>query len=169
MAIAHENCAVPTTTEDVGDDRHSGPPAMENPNSGGPIRVTQDVEEVEPQVLDDVIYQLERIAEDSSSDELFDSIVGHTWDQGRLLFNIRWKTDETSLVPFDDVHRDYPSETAEYILANKVGTSSGNYTGGRYTRWARQYTRQYPVIVRRLVRMASGVPTVPIDNNHHYR
>ena len=165
VAIAHENCAVPTTTEAVGDDRHSGPPAMENPNSGGPISDMQDVEEVEPQVLDDVIYQLERIAEDSSSDELFDSIVGHTWDQGRLLFNIRWKTDGTSLVPFDDVHRDYPSETAEYILANKVGTSSGNYTGGRYTRWARQYTRQYPVIVRRLVRMASGVPTVPIDNN----
>jgi hypothetical protein len=165
VAIANENCAVTTTTEDVGDDRHPGYPAMENPNSDGPISVTQDVDDVEPQIIDDVIHQLERIAENSLSDDLFDSIVGHTWDQGRLMFKLRWKTDETSLAPFDDVHRDYPSETAEYILANKVGTSSGNYTGGRYTRWARQYTRQCPVIVRRLVRMASGVSTVPTFDN----
>ena len=165
VAIAHKNCAVTTTTDDVGDDQHLGSTLMETPNSSGPIRVTQDVEDMEPQVLDDVVHQLERIAEDSQSDELFDSIVGHTWDQGRLMLKLRWKTDETSLAPFDEAHRDYPYETAEYILANKVGTPSGNYTGGRYTRWARQYSRQYPVIVRRLVRLASGVPTVLTGDN----
>jgi hypothetical protein len=69
------------------------------------------------------------------------------------------------MAPFDDVHRDYPRETADYILTNKVGTPNRNYTGGRYSRWARQYSRQYPVIVRRLVRMASGVHTVPTGNN----
>jgi hypothetical protein len=45
VEIAHANCAVTTTTEDIGDDRYPGPPVMGNPDSSSPIRVTQDVEE----------------------------------------------------------------------------------------------------------------------------
>ena len=163
---APNDSVVNTTTKNSSDDYGSGVP------NGGPGRfgshpITQEDEEdvVEPQLLDDVMHQLSRVAEDSSNDEQFDSIVGHKWDKGNLLLTLRWKTDETSDVPFDEVHHDYPTETADYIIQNRIGTSNGRYSGGRYTRWARQFTRQYPRMVRRLVSMASGVAMSLSDND----
>jgi hypothetical protein len=59
--------------------------------------------------------------------ELFDSICGHGWDNGVLMLRIKWKTDEESVMAFTMVKQDYPYETAEYILQNKVGTSEHKY------------------------------------------
>jgi hypothetical protein len=55
---------------------------------------------------------------------MFDSICGHSWDNRVLMLRIKWKTDEDSVMAFTMVkEQDYPYETAEYILQNKVGTS----------------------------------------------
>jgi hypothetical protein len=55
------------------------------------------------------------------------------------MLRIKWKTDEESVMAFTMVKREYPYESAEYILQNKVGTSEHKYATGRYTRWARAY------------------------------
>jgi hypothetical protein len=118
--------------------------------------VTQD-ENVSPDVLDCVAHQLSRTAEDSTDDELFTAIEGHEWVDGVLRFRVRWTTDEISEVPFTLMQRDYPSETASYILTSKVRPDGSRFTSGRHTRWARQYTRLFNKIVRRLVRLSDGV------------
>ena len=82
---------------------------------------------------------------------------GHSWRDGRvLMINVRWKTDEVSTLPFTTVKNDYPREVADYVLKHKLGSSSGRYTGGRYTRWARQFNRNYDRIVRRMFRLVDG-------------
>jgi hypothetical protein len=115
--------------------------------------VTQDDQDVEPATLDEIAHQLTRIAEDSSGDELFDSIQGHEWDQGVLQILVRWVTGDQSAIPFSTCKRDYPRETADYLLRHKVGSSNGRHTSGRYTRWARQFSRNYSRILRRLIRL----------------
>ena len=57
---------------------------------------------------------------------------------------------------FTMVKRDYPYETAEYILQNKVGTSEHKYVTGRYTRWARAYMRQCKQTLHRIIRLFGG-------------
>jgi hypothetical protein len=118
-------------------------------------QITQD-EELEPPICEDVVHQLERVAEDTSSDELFDRIDGHTWQDGLLMFQIRWKTDETSMLPFLTVKRDFPSKAATYVLEHKLGSGDGRYIGGCCTRWARRYNRAFSKIVRRLLRNSGG-------------
>ena len=85
-------------------------------------------------------------------DELFYKLDGHQWKDGVLFLTVLWKTGETSCLTFSKVKRDFPSETAAYVLHNKLGCGDGNYIGGRYTRWARQFTRQFSRIVRRILR-----------------
>ncbi|KAI2510964.1 Reverse transcriptase (RNA-dependent DNA polymerase) [Fragilaria crotonensis] len=157
--------AVATPTDHTGDDRVDV--AVNLPGSGffeGSV-VTQD-EELTPAILDNVSHQLSRVAEDRDSDEMFDSIRSHEWRDGVLMMEAQWKTDETSFVLFSQVQRDYPSETARYILANKVGNSGGRYSGGRYTRWARNYQRQFNRVLRRILRCADGVLTPGNDGRH---
>ncbi|KAI2489420.1 hypothetical protein MHU86_25171 [Fragilaria crotonensis] len=128
----------------------------DDPGHGGDVRqITQD-EDLDPPVFDDIAHQFERIAADSDPDELFDRIDGHEWQNGLLMFRIRWKTDEISILPFSTVKRDFLSETACYVLEHKLGNDSGRYTGGRYTRWARQFNRNFSKIVRRIMRDAGG-------------
>lgn len=100
---------------------------------------------------------MEPVAEDSAIDDSFDSIDGHTWKDGVLMFNVRWMTDgDISSLPFSVVKRDFPSETAKYILTHRIANSTESYsTGGRYTRWARQFERQLRRIMRRLVVFSS--------------
>jgi hypothetical protein len=108
---------------------------IEDPESGNGLvrQITQD-EDVDPSVLDEITHQMNRVADDSENDELFDSITGHEWKSGVLLFKVTWKTDESSLLPFATVKRDYPCETAAYILKDKVGSGvDARYTGGRYS------------------------------------
>ncbi len=120
--------------------------------SGGDFRpVTQD-EDAEPPIFDEVHHQLSRVAADSSDDELFDKLDGHQWKDGVLFLTVLWKTGKTSCLTFSKVKRNLPSETAAYVLHNKLGCSDGKYLGGRYTRWARQFTRQFSRIVRRILR-----------------
>jgi hypothetical protein len=60
-------------------------------------------------------------------------------------------------VPFTLMQRDYPCKTALYILDSKVSPAGSRFTNGRYTRWARQYTRQVNRIIQRLIRLNDGV------------
>lgn len=52
------------------------------------------------------------VADKSSDDVLFDRIAGHEWKSGVLMFQVAWKTDEYSWLPFSIVKRDFPLETA---------------------------------------------------------
>ena len=108
------------------------------------------------QIFADITHQFERVAENSSTDDMFDQIDGHSWRDGVLMIQVRWKTDVVSTLPFKTVKNDYPREVADYVLKHKLGSSSGRYTGGRYTRWARQFNRNYDRIVRRLFRLVDG-------------
>ena len=118
-------------------------------------QITQDGD-LDPQVFADITHQFERVAENSSTDDTFDQIDGHSWRDGVLMIKVRWKTDEVSTLPFTTVKNDYPREVADYVLKHKLGSSSGRYTGGRYTRWARQFNRNYDRIVRRMFRLVDG-------------
>ena len=130
-----------------------------NVNENG-VTVTQD-EDTEPSVHDSIAQQLTRTAEGSTDDELFAGIENHEWCDGVLQFHVRWATDEVSKVPFALMQRDYPSDTASYILQNKVSPTGSRFTSGRYTRWARTYTRQFNKVVRGLVRLSVGVAAAP--------
>jgi hypothetical protein len=66
---------------------------------------------------------------------------------------VRWVTGDQSAIPFSTCKRDYPRETADYLLRHKVGSSNGRHTSGRYTPWARQFSRKYSPILRRLIRL----------------
>lgn len=156
--------AVATPTDRTGDDRADVDEHLPGPVFEGSL-VTQD-EELTPAILDNVSHQLSRVAEDRDTDEMFDLIRSHDWRDGVLMMEVQWKTDETSFVPFSQVQRDYPSETARYILANKVGNSGGRYSGGRYTRWARNYQRQFNRVLRRILRCSDGVLTPGNDGRH---
>jgi hypothetical protein len=149
-------------TGPIGDDGRADD-SSQNPDTADGIRHVTQEEEPVPAVLEDVVHQLTRVADDSVNDELFDGFAGHTWDNGVLMFRVRWKTEEESLLPFTLVQRDYPSETAAYVLKHKVGSSAGRHTGGRFTRWARQYQRHYSRVVRRLFRQDDG-DYVPISS-----
>jgi hypothetical protein len=128
----------------------------DGPGPGDGVRqITQD-KDLEPPIFDDIAHQFKRITENSEPDELFDRIEEHVWQDGLLMFRIRWKTNEFSLLPFSTVKRDFPSETTSYVLKLKLGNDSGRYIGGRYTRWARQFNRNLSKIVRRILRVSGG-------------
>lgn len=147
---------VNTITAHPDDDRSVVGDTHTDGDNGGVV-VTQD-EDISPNVLDDITHHLSRIADDSSDDEPFSGIEGHEWHDGALQFRVKWATGEFSTVPFTLMQRDYyPSETALYILDNKVSPTGSRFTNGRYTRWARQYTRQVNRIIRRLIRLNDGV------------
>ena len=139
--------------------------SLQSPSDGerGVPQITQD-EDPQPEILDAVSHQLQRVAESSMDDGHFDSIIGHEWQDGILLFCVKWRTDETSLLPFSVVKRDFLMETAKYILANRIAQTESYSTGGRYTRWARQFTRQLNRIVRRILRHSNGV--LNADSRH---
>ncbi len=146
---------VNTITAHPDDDRSVVGTTHTNGDNGGVV-VTQD-EDISPSVLDDITHHLSQIADDSTDDESFSGIEGHEWHDGVLTFRVKWATGDFSTVPFTLLKRDYPSETALYILENKVSPTGSRFTNGRYTRWARQYTRQVNRIIRRLIRLNDGV------------
>jgi hypothetical protein len=73
-----------------------------------------------------------------------------------LMLRIKWKTDEESVMAFTMVKQDYPYETADYILQNKVGTSEHKYATGCYTRWACAYMWQCKQTLRHIIRLSGG-------------
>ncbi len=150
-------CSIAATSfaDSTNDDSPNDPRVDPIAGDSIPPTVTQE-QEIIPEILEEVTHQLTRIAEDSTDDELFDSIEGHTWDQELLMFQLRWKTGEMSAVPFSTCKRDYPRETAAYVLRHKLGSPTGRYSSGRYTRWARQFTRNLSKILRRLLRRPDG-------------
>jgi hypothetical protein len=80
-----------------------------------------------------------------------------------LMLRIKWKTDEESVMALTMVKWDYPYETAEYILQNKVGTSEHKYATGRYTGWAHAYMWQCKQTLHRIIWL-SGVDIVWEDD-----
>ena len=145
------------------DDGLMDDPPADPESADGLCHVTQD-EELDSPISDEVAQQFSIVADDSDNDEQFDGIDGHEWNDGALMFRVRWKTDEVSTLPFNLVKRDFPRETATYVLKNKIGSSGGKHTaGGRYTRWARQFQRQYSRVIRRILRDADGVHSLQPD------
>jgi hypothetical protein len=74
--------------------------------------------------------------------------VVHQWDDGTLILELRWKTNESSFVPFNVAKVDHPHDVATYILRNKVGLGDGRYQTGRYTRWTRSLNRNINKVIR---------------------
>jgi hypothetical protein len=72
------------------------------------------------------------------------------------MLRIKWKTDEESAKAFTMVKQDYPYETTEYILQNKVGTSEHKYATSHYTQWARAYMQQCKQTLHRIIRLSGG-------------
>ena len=68
----------------------------DRPGPGDYVRqITQD-DDLDFPVSDEIAHQLERIAEDSTTNEIFDRVEGHMWNDGLLMFRIHWKTDKIS-------------------------------------------------------------------------
>lgn len=147
--------AVNTNSVHLGDDSDDVGGTSHGVGAMNGAVVSQD-EDVTPDVLEEVTHQMTRMAEDTKSDELFTRIESHVWEDGILVFRVRWKTDEVTSIPFTLMQRDYPSETAAYILENKVSSNGGRFTSGRFSRWARAYLRHYNKVVRRLLRLSDG-------------
>ena len=70
------------------------------------------------------MHQLTRLADDREDDEGFIKIEEHMWLNGELKFGVRLVTSDKEFSPFKLMKRDYPSETADYILKNKVGRAT---------------------------------------------
>ena len=140
------------TPEDVDD----GPQSSDTPPTGVSPSDLDPQDHIESDVFEDATQHFESLSGDEDPNDLFDKIVGHSWDNGILLLELAWTTGESSSLPFTIVKHDYPLPTAHYILHVGVGTADGRYSLGRYTRWARGLIRQVNHTVRRLCRMASG-------------
>jgi hypothetical protein len=126
------------------DDQHDDDPVgriVNDPSVATPLLVTQECND-NIDVTKEVTHHIETHYSDDNDFEMFDSICGHDWDKGILMLTLKWSADETSTLPFSTVKRDYPFETAQYILKHNVGTSDGRYSLGQYTRWAHIYVQQ---------------------------
>lgn len=177
MFLMYQNANPANSISDV--QRHWEPPsasalpaavATADPADNGPVGVTDDDsgaegvvhpitqdEDMDDHVFAKVSHQLENVAEDSFTEELFDRIDRHKWHEGQLMLQIQWKTNKISVLLFLLVKRDFPSVVAtSYILEHKVGSKSGRYTGGCYTRLARQYNRAFQRVVCRLLQCQFG-------------
>ena len=144
--------AVPTVdskNDGLVDDRPTSPIGLGS--SGGFRQIIHDKDAKIP-VLVDVDHQLSRVTADLTDDEQFEKLDSQIWKDGVLFFIVRWKTDETSCLPFSRLKLVFSKETANYVLKHKLGCADRRYLGGRYTRWAHQFTRQYTKVVRRLLR-----------------
>jgi hypothetical protein len=129
VLIIVDTVMMPTNGDQDGDDQSGG---GNSSSTASLVPVTQD--DSDNIVITDKVVQ--HIKEHYSNDpecELFNSICGHGWDNGVLMLRIKWKTDEESVMALTMVKQDYPYETAEYILQNKVGTSEHKYATGSYT------------------------------------
>jgi hypothetical protein len=129
VLIIVDTVMMPTTGDQDGDDQSGG---GNSSSTASLVPVTQDNSD-NTEITDEVSQHIEDRYSDDPECELFDSICGHGWDNGVLMLRIKWKTDEESVMAFTMVKQDYPYETAEYILQNKVGTSEHKYATGRYT------------------------------------
>jgi hypothetical protein len=129
VPIIVDTVMTPTTGDQDGDDQSGG---GNSSSTASPVPLTQDDSD-NIEITDEVAQHIEDRYSDDPECELFDLICGHGWDNGVLMLRIKWKTDEESVMAFTMVKRDYPYETAEYILQNKVGTSEHKYATGRYT------------------------------------
>ena len=103
--------AATSTADSTNDDLTNDPNV--DPIPGDDFNVVTQDQGIEPEVLDEITHQLNRVAEDSAEDGLFDSIEGHDWEKGILTFRVKWKTGETSTAQFSMAKRDY---TADYVL-----------------------------------------------------
>lgn len=79
---------------------------------------SHDKDNSESQLLKDVTHQLNQATENSSDDVLFVGIDKQEWQDGYLVFHVRWKKDETSShLVTRTVIQDFPLEMTQYILA----------------------------------------------------
>jgi hypothetical protein len=101
-------------------------------STASPVSVTKD-DSYNIDITDKVVQHIKEHYSNDPKYELFDLICGHSWDNRVMMLRFKWKTNAESVIAFTMVKRDYPYETAEYILQNKVGTSEYKYMTGHYT------------------------------------
>ena len=103
---------------------------------------------------DSVDTHLHNLAGDVDDEvELFDSIVGHEFRDGKLFLQVLWKTNEMSWVSFLDCKEDLPYETAQYIVSNVRGGPPGTtFSSGSHNRWARTFMKKTNRVLRRFLR-----------------
>jgi hypothetical protein len=83
---------MPTTGDQDGDDQSGG---GNSSSTASPVPVTQaDHDNID--ITDEVAQHIKERYSDDPGCELFDSICGHSWDNGVLMLRIKWKTDEES-------------------------------------------------------------------------
>jgi hypothetical protein len=101
----------------------------------------------------------DRICQQLANDESFSiEIEGYEWQDGDLLFWVRWTTNGLSMAPITLMQRDYPRQTALYILDKKVRFPGSCFTNGEVLYLVGQkYTCQISGIVRCLLRRTDGV------------
>jgi hypothetical protein len=144
------------STGDQHDDHHVGG-VNDDVSAAAAVLVTQDDDDdMDITVSDEVAHHIETHYSNDRDDDMFDSICGHSWDSGVLMLEMKWSTDETSALPFSIVKRDYPFETANYIIKHKVGTSDGQYSLGHYSHWAQSYIHQNNRALCRLLHLSGG-------------
>ena len=51
--------------------------------------------------------------------------------------------------------RDYPSETANYLLNNNVGRATSKKRKNRYVSWATDFQRGTKQVIRRVIRLST--------------
>lgn len=100
--------------------------------------------------LDDVIFQLESTAYDDGKEDLFEAIIDHKFVEGELQLVVKWRTGETSEIPFSLMRTDHPYDTAVYIRDKRIGTADGKYSSGTYQRWSRTVLRNIRRVLRRI-------------------
>ena len=104
-------------------------------------------------IPEDIDTEVERTVVEHSDDEHFAKNCRHEWDRGCLMFGLLWKTGVVNMAPFSLIKTDYPSETGEYIMANKIGSSVNGKNTGRYLNWAQSFQMSFKQVVRRMIRL----------------
>ena len=124
---------VPVTQEEAEDDSDS-----ESVHSAD---ADLDDHQVSPESVDTHLHNLAGDVDDVV--DLFDSFVGHEFREGALFLQALWKTNELSWLSFNDCKEDLPYDTAQYVLANKIGGPTGTtYSTGPHQRWARTFLQK---------------------------
>jgi hypothetical protein len=139
--IIVETIYAPSTSDQHDDNQVGG--VNEDLSAAAALLVTQDNDDdMDITISNEVAHHIEIHYSNDCNDDMFNSICGHSWDNGVLMLEMKWLTDETSTLPFSIVKCDYPFETANYIIKHKVGTSDGQYSLGQYCHWAQSYIHQ---------------------------
>jgi hypothetical protein len=98
------------------------PEGVQSPGLRGGFRPIKEEEDVDPRIpASSPMLLINCLA--SLQTQLMMSISRGSMVSWCFFFNVRWKTNETSCLPFSTMKLDFPCETAAYVLKHKVTES----------------------------------------------